>query len=69
MKTKKLNKRLTFSKSTIADLNSKELNSLDGGGTVTCAVTCLWTCPQTCNTCPFTCMYTDAHQPGTNCYV
>jgi natural product precursor len=48
MKTKKLNKKLTFSKSTIANLNSKELNDVQGGQFLP-----TWlTCNNTCRTCP-----------------
>jgi hypothetical protein len=55
MKTKKLNKKLSFSKSTIADLNSKELNRVYGGATYTC-VTCYTNCKWTvCGTCGVTC--------------
>ena len=53
MKPKKITKKLSFSKSTITDLNLKELNDVHGGKT--------WnTCYQTCG---FTCLH-----DGTICF-
>jgi len=69
MKTKKLSKKLTLSRKTIANLNNRDLGNVRGGdaetniclptnntvcGTVcTCYNTCNNTCP---NTCPRTCL-------------
>ena len=64
MKTKKLNKKLTFSKSTIADLNSIELNDVLGGSTI---VTKLTNCPTCYYTCPYTCYITCRQAAGTAC--
>lgn len=67
MKPKKINKKLSFSKSTISDLNFKELNDVQGGGptgdlfTYCGDFTC--TCPATCQ--GFTC---DNHD-GTVCWL
>ena len=81
MKPKKVNKKLTFSKSTIADLNSKEVNDVRGGGTggqncsmKTCFLTecdtCIDTCPNSCfDTCINTCDYTCYHGAGTACHA
>lgn len=70
MKTKKINKKLSFSKRTIADLNSQKLNVVRGGTlSINCptvfAYTCLNTCPATC---PATCDdRTCFHRDGTDC--
>jgi hypothetical protein len=69
MKPKKLNKKLTFNKSTIANLNSKELKNAYGGMTPTCKIwecsysfcnTCVKTCPRTCD--DWTCNYDEGSQ-------
>ena len=65
MKTKKSYNKLPFSKTTIADLNVKELNEIQGGGT-TPFVTRFETCTQTCQ---WTCLITCLHAPGSACLV
>jgi natural product precursor len=60
MKTKKLNKKLTFSKNTIANLNSKDLKDIYGGAWDT-----NWTC--TCGTCYYTCDDMTCFHYGTHC--
>jgi hypothetical protein len=59
MKTKKLNKKLTFSKNTIANLNFKELNEIQGG--------IIGTLKTNCTPCTKTCLITCMHAPGTAC--
>jgi len=58
MKPKKITKKLTFSKSTIADLNSKELNTIRGGATTVGVCISCRTCDPSCNTCAATCKAT-----------
>ena len=60
MKPKKITKKLSFSKSTIADLNSKDLNSVRGG-TLPPTFSCVYTCYGTCD--GMSCF----HRPGTTC--
>jgi hypothetical protein len=72
MKPKK-NKKLSFNKSTIADLNFKKLNEVRGGkdlttqiGNCNSCITCYYTCEGF--TCPATCdQLTCFHEPGTAC--
>ena len=66
MKIKKSNKKLVFSKDTVADLDVEDLNDVRGGGTTntihthfhTCTLTCWYTCGNTCY-----------QAPGTDCLV
>jgi hypothetical protein len=74
MKTKNFNKKLTFNKKTVADLNNLQLGRVMGYGTgvepnlltdytciATCPATCDVSCNGTCVTCTCTC-YTDLLQ-------
>ncbi len=78
MKPKKFNKKLSFSKSTIANLNYKESNDVRGGSGLYTKCPDFDTCPDTqcggtcntctCNTCPQTCGDTCWHA-GTACPI
>jgi hypothetical protein len=70
MKPKKISKKLSFSKSTIANLSATELREAKGAGTTgpgytgpcyTCDFTCPTCCPATCD--DLTCY----HHYGTAC--
>jgi hypothetical protein len=60
MKSKTLNKKLSFRRTTISNLNlnASTMENVHAGGSYTCTLPCTYTCVTVClhNTCDYECM-------------